>query len=169
MAIVDEFGRLVKTNSQARAAFVRLRGPGALEGAFPIPDIAAIAEGSVPQQSSEWLRMAQIERVKEGADTLGFMLIVPANSRLASLAVGPDIDGRIGAHPGVFRHHRQKFTVACGYPRKRSSLPKLRFQFCSSARQVRARNYLREASIRPARGPMAPSWHWIAAACPGIC
>ena len=89
VAIVDEFGRLVKTNSQARAAFARLGVSGALEGVFPIPGIAAIAEGAAPPESSEWLRMARIERVKEGADTLGFMLIAPASSRLATLRSVP--------------------------------------------------------------------------------
>jgi transcriptional regulator of acetoin/glycerol metabolism len=84
VAIVDEFGRLIKTNPQARAAFARLGVAGALEGAFPIPDIAAIAEGAAPPQSSEWLRMARIERVKDGADTLGFMLIAPVSIRFAS-------------------------------------------------------------------------------------
>jgi transcriptional regulator of acetoin/glycerol metabolism len=85
VAIVDEFGRLFKTNSHARAAFARLGVSGALEGAFPIPDIAAIAEGAAPPQSSEWVRMARIERVKEGTDTLGFMLIAPVGSRIATL------------------------------------------------------------------------------------
>ncbi|MBP0594296.1 sigma-54-dependent Fis family transcriptional regulator [Paraburkholderia sp. LEh10] len=80
VVIVDEFGRLIKSNSQARAAFARLGVSGSLEGAFPIPDIAAIAEGSPPPLSSEWLRTARIERVKEGTDTLGFMLIAPASN-----------------------------------------------------------------------------------------
>ncbi|WP_248558077.1 sigma-54-dependent Fis family transcriptional regulator [Paraburkholderia terrae] len=86
VAIVDEFGRLVKTNSQARAAFARIGVSGSLESAFPIPDIAVIAEGSVPPQSPEWLHLARIERIKEGADTLGFMLIAPASIGVATLS-----------------------------------------------------------------------------------
>jgi transcriptional regulator of acetoin/glycerol metabolism len=89
VVIVDEFGRLVKTNSQARAAFARLGVSGGLEGAFPIPCIAAIVDGAMPPQSPEWLHMARIERVKEGTDTLGFMLIAPASSRLATLRPTP--------------------------------------------------------------------------------
>ncbi|WP_240057520.1 sigma-54-dependent Fis family transcriptional regulator [Paraburkholderia azotifigens] len=86
VAIVDEFGRLVKTNSQARAAFARLGVQGSLESAFPIPDIASIAEGWVSPHSPEWLRVARIERIKDGPDTLGFMLIAPATTRLATLS-----------------------------------------------------------------------------------
>ncbi|MPW23175.1 AAA domain-containing protein [Paraburkholderia sp. CNPSo 3157] len=89
VAIVDEFGRLIKTNSQARAAFARIGVPGSLEDAFPIPDIAAIAEGSIPPHWPKWLRIARIERVKEGSDTLGFMLIAPASIRLAPLRPDP--------------------------------------------------------------------------------
>ncbi|MFM0572649.1 sigma-54-dependent Fis family transcriptional regulator [Paraburkholderia caledonica] len=84
VAIVDELGRLVKTNSPARAAFARLGVLGSLEGAFPITDIAAIADGKMPLHSPEWLRMARVERIKDGADTLGFMLIAPASIRPAS-------------------------------------------------------------------------------------
>ncbi|MFP3555482.1 sigma-54-dependent Fis family transcriptional regulator [Paraburkholderia sp. SIMBA_049] len=89
VALVDEFGRLVKSNSLAQAAFARLGVSGALEDAFPIPEIGAIAEGAVSPQSAEWLRMARIERVKEGTDTLGFMLIAPVSSRRTPLRADP--------------------------------------------------------------------------------
>ncbi|KAA1002545.1 sigma-54-dependent Fis family transcriptional regulator [Paraburkholderia panacisoli] len=84
VVVVDESGRLVRTNPQASAAFARLGVPGALDNAFPIPDIARIAGGSMSPQSPPWLRLARIERVAEGADTLGFMLIAPAASRRAA-------------------------------------------------------------------------------------
>ncbi|MGF6931944.1 transcriptional regulator of acetoin/glycerol metabolism [Paraburkholderia sp. UCT70] len=83
--VVDDCGRLVRANPQAPAAFARLGISGALEGAFPIPDIARIAVGSMSPQSAAWLRLAQIERVSEGSDTLGFMLIAPAAARRAAL------------------------------------------------------------------------------------
>jgi transcriptional regulator of acetoin/glycerol metabolism len=88
VAVVDECGRLVKANPQAPAAFARLGLSGALERAFPIPDIARIAGGFMSPQSPAWLRVARIERVADGADTLGFMLIAPAAARRA--AASPD-------------------------------------------------------------------------------
>ncbi|WP_242540007.1 sigma-54-dependent Fis family transcriptional regulator [Trinickia mobilis] len=81
VVVVDECGRLVRANPQASAAFARLGASGALDNAFPIPDIARIAGGAMSPQSPAWLRLASIERVTEGADTLGFMLIAPAASR----------------------------------------------------------------------------------------
>jgi transcriptional regulator of acetoin/glycerol metabolism len=84
VVVVDESGRLVRANPQASAAFARLGVSGALDNAFPIPDIARIAGGSMPPQSPAWLRLTRIERVAEGADTLGFMLIAPAASRRAA-------------------------------------------------------------------------------------
>ncbi|HEV3423168.1 MAG TPA: sigma-54-dependent Fis family transcriptional regulator [Paraburkholderia sp.] len=85
VVVVDECGRLVRANPQAPAAFARLGVPGALDNAFPIPDIARIAAGSMSLQAPAWLRLARIERVAEGPDTLGFMLIAPAASRRAPL------------------------------------------------------------------------------------
>ncbi len=85
VVVVDECGRLVRANPQAPAAFARLGVAGALEGAFPIPDIATIAGGSMSPQSPAWLRLARIERVAESGDTLGFMLIAPAAARRAAL------------------------------------------------------------------------------------
>lgn len=76
--IVDDRGRLVRANPQARVAFARLGISGALESAFPIPDIARIAAGSMPPQEARWLRLARIEIVSEGSEILGFMLIAPA-------------------------------------------------------------------------------------------
>jgi transcriptional regulator of acetoin/glycerol metabolism len=84
VALVDECGRLVKANPQAPAAFARLGLSGALERAFPILDIGRIAGGFMSPQSPAWLRVARIERVAEGADTLGFMLIAPAAARRAA-------------------------------------------------------------------------------------
>jgi transcriptional regulator of acetoin/glycerol metabolism len=87
--VVDDRGRLVRANPQALAAFARLGLSGALESAFPIPDIARIAVGSMSPQSAAWLRFTRIERVAEGSDTLGFMLIAPAAARRAALL--PDL------------------------------------------------------------------------------
>lgn len=84
VVVVDESGRLVRANPQASAAFARLGVSGALDNAFPIPDIARIAGGSMSPQSPAWLRLTRIERVTEGVDTLGFMLIAPAASRRAA-------------------------------------------------------------------------------------
>src|SRR6202166_418252 len=84
VVVVDECGRLVRANPQASAAFARLGVSGALDNAFPIPDIPRIAGGSMSPQSPGWLRLTRIERVTEGADTLGFMLIAPAASRRAA-------------------------------------------------------------------------------------
>lgn len=84
VVVVDESGRLVRANPQASAAFARLGVPGTLDNAFPIPYIARIAGGSMSPQSPPWLRLARIERVAEGTDTLGFMLIAPAASRRAA-------------------------------------------------------------------------------------
>ena len=99
VVVVDECGRLVRANPQASAAFARLGVSGALDNAFPLPDIARIAGGSVSPQSPAWLRLTRIERVAEGADTLGFMLIAPAASRrTASLA---DALPAAGSTPGA--------------------------------------------------------------------
>ena len=80
VAVVDESGHLVRANSQATRAFARVGAPDRLENAFPVPDVARMADGIVPPRSPEWLRRVQIERIREGTDTLGFLLIVPAPS-----------------------------------------------------------------------------------------
>ncbi|MGF6598408.1 transcriptional regulator of acetoin/glycerol metabolism [Paraburkholderia sp. GAS448] len=81
MAVADERGRLVRANSQAAAAFVRLGVSGGLDQAFPIPDIAAIAQGALSPHAPDWLHRVQIETIREGGDTLGYLLVVPAASR----------------------------------------------------------------------------------------
>jgi transcriptional regulator with PAS, ATPase and Fis domain len=81
VAVVDERGRLVRANPEAPRAFARVGAPDRMESAFPVPDVAAIADGMVPPQSPEWLRRVQIERIKEGGDTLGFLLVVPSPGR----------------------------------------------------------------------------------------
>ena len=86
VVVVDESGRLVRANPQASAAFARLGVSGALEGAFPIPDITRIARGYMTPQSPAWLRLVRIEQVTEGTDTVGFMLIAPATSQRAALS-----------------------------------------------------------------------------------
>ncbi|MPW23176.1 AAA domain-containing protein [Paraburkholderia sp. CNPSo 3157] len=83
--VVDDRGRLVRANPQAPIAFARLGISGRLESAFPIPDIARIAAGAKSTQGAAWLRLAQIETVLEGGETLGFMLIAPAVNRHAAL------------------------------------------------------------------------------------
>jgi transcriptional regulator of acetoin/glycerol metabolism len=87
--VVDDRGRLVTANPRAPVAFARLGISGALESAFPIPDIARIAAGSTsPQGGAEWLRLAGIETVSEGSEILGFMLIAPAVARRPALLSG---------------------------------------------------------------------------------
>jgi transcriptional regulator of acetoin/glycerol metabolism len=81
MAVVDERGRLVRANAQASAAFARLGLSGELDKSFPIPDIAAIAQGILSPHAPDWLRRVQIEIIKEGGDTLGYLLVMPAASR----------------------------------------------------------------------------------------
>jgi sigma-54 dependent transcriptional regulator, acetoin dehydrogenase operon transcriptional activator AcoR len=81
VVVVDENGRLVRANRQAPGAFARVGAPDRLESAFPVPGIAGMADGFVQPQSPDWLRRVQIESIKEGTDTLGFLLIVPAPSR----------------------------------------------------------------------------------------
>jgi transcriptional regulator of acetoin/glycerol metabolism len=81
MAVVDERGRLVRTNSQAPAAFARLGVSDGLDKVFPIPDIAAIARGVLPSHAPDWLHRVQIETINEGGDTLGYLLVMPAASR----------------------------------------------------------------------------------------
>lgn len=83
--VVDDRGRFVRANSQAPAAFARLGISGALESAFPIPDITRIAAGSKAPQEAAWLNLARIERVSEGSELLGFMLIAPAVTRRPAL------------------------------------------------------------------------------------
>jgi transcriptional regulator of acetoin/glycerol metabolism len=82
--VVDDRGRLVRANSQAPVAFARLGLSGTLESAFPIPSIAGIAAGKTLPRRAAWLRLAQIETVLEGGETLGFMLIAPAAPRRAA-------------------------------------------------------------------------------------
>jgi transcriptional regulator of acetoin/glycerol metabolism len=84
VAVVDELGRLVRANSEAPRAFARIGAPDRLDSAFPVPDVARMAEGFLPAQSPDWLRRVQIESIKEGSDTLGFLLVVPAASRCAA-------------------------------------------------------------------------------------
>ncbi|MBB5462298.1 sigma-54-dependent Fis family transcriptional regulator [Paraburkholderia sp. Cpub6] len=76
--VVDDRGRLVRANPPAQVAFARLGISGALESAFPIPEIGRIAAGSPSPQGASWLRLARIETVSEGSEILGFMLIAPA-------------------------------------------------------------------------------------------
>ncbi|BDC45247.1 sigma-54-dependent Fis family transcriptional regulator [Paraburkholderia terrae] len=83
--VVDDLGRLVRANPQAPGAFARLGISGRLESAFPIPEIAKIAAGSTSTRAAAWLRIAQIETVSEGGETLGFMLIAPAVARHAAV------------------------------------------------------------------------------------
>lgn len=85
VVVVDERGRVVRANPQAPAAFARLGAPAALQDAFPIPDIARIADGSMSPQSPPWLRLARIERIRERAETLGYVLIAPAVSLRTAL------------------------------------------------------------------------------------
>src|SRR6202140_3585719 len=95
VVVVDEYGRLVRANPQAADGFGRLGLTGVLDTAFPIPDIGKIADSARPEAPA-WLRSAQIERVMERGDTLGFMLIAPAVaprialSRDAKASVEPD-------------------------------------------------------------------------------
>jgi transcriptional regulator of acetoin/glycerol metabolism len=81
VVVVDELGRLVRANLEAPRAFARIGAPDRLDSAFPIPEVARLADGLVPPLSPDWLRRVQIERIKEGSDTLGFLLVVPAASR----------------------------------------------------------------------------------------
>jgi transcriptional regulator of acetoin/glycerol metabolism len=83
--VVDDRGRLVSANAQAPVAFARLGLSGALENAFPIPDITRIASSSLSPQGAAWLSLARIERVSEGHEILGFMLIAPAVARRTAL------------------------------------------------------------------------------------
>ncbi|MFM0027351.1 sigma-54-dependent Fis family transcriptional regulator [Paraburkholderia madseniana] len=81
LAVTDERGRLVRANSQAGAAFARLGVSEGLDKAFPIPDIATIAQGVLPPHAPDWLHRIQIETIKEGGDTLGYLFVMPAASR----------------------------------------------------------------------------------------
>ncbi|MGU7779863.1 sigma-54-dependent Fis family transcriptional regulator [Burkholderia sp. PU8-34] len=81
VAVVDELGRLVKANAQASATLARLGGPARLEQAFPVPDVAAVAEGRTSEHTPEWLRRVQIETVKDGTGTLGYVISMPHASR----------------------------------------------------------------------------------------
>jgi transcriptional regulator of acetoin/glycerol metabolism len=85
MAVVDERGRLVRANSQATVAFARLGVSEGLAKAFPVPDIAAIAQGVVPRHAPDWLHRVQIETIKEGGDTLGYLLVAATASRRPTL------------------------------------------------------------------------------------
>jgi transcriptional regulator of acetoin/glycerol metabolism len=89
VVVVDENGRLVRANRQAPGAFARVGAPDRLASAFPVPGIAGMADGFVQPQSPDWLRRVQIERIKEGTDTLGFLLVVPAPGRRT--AWSPDL------------------------------------------------------------------------------
>lgn len=80
--VVDELGRLVKASVQAPAAVVHLGASGRLEQWFPIPEIAGLADGRTPERMTDWLRYVQIEAIKDGGETLGYVLAVPAAPRI---------------------------------------------------------------------------------------
>ena len=78
--VTDERGRLVRANAQAQAAVARLGVSTGIQHAFPLPELAMIARGVMPPLMPDWLRQIQIEAINEGADTLGFLLAIPAAS-----------------------------------------------------------------------------------------
>jgi sigma-54 dependent transcriptional regulator, acetoin dehydrogenase operon transcriptional activator AcoR len=80
--VIDHLGRLVKSSAHGPAALARLGASGRLEQSFPIPDIAAIADGRVPDRMPDWLRRVQIEAIKDGNEILGYLLAMPAKPGL---------------------------------------------------------------------------------------
>jgi transcriptional regulator of acetoin/glycerol metabolism len=82
--VVDELGRLVKASAQAPAAFACLGASGTMEQSFPIPDIAAIAAGRMPEPVPDWLHRLHVEAIMDGSETLGYLLAIPAGPQLAA-------------------------------------------------------------------------------------
>jgi hypothetical protein len=79
--VTDERGRLVQANSRAQAALARLGVSTGIHHVFPRPELAMIARGVMPPVMPDWLRQVQIEAINEGADTLGFLLVISAAGR----------------------------------------------------------------------------------------
>ncbi|MEK7917697.1 sigma-54-dependent Fis family transcriptional regulator [Burkholderia contaminans] len=77
VVVVDERGRLVKANQQVVPALRRLGFDAQLDAGFVLQGLDAKAAGAVSGHAPEWLRGAHIETVREGADVLGFMAVIP--------------------------------------------------------------------------------------------
>jgi len=80
--VLDERGRLVKANAHAEEALLRLNMRTTLNSAFTVPALdlgmPERARGPLP----EWLRMAHVETIREGADVLGSVVVLPGAPRL---------------------------------------------------------------------------------------
>ncbi|CAN0628150.1 sigma-54 dependent transcriptional regulator, acetoin dehydrogenase operon transcriptional activator AcoR [Burkholderia multivorans] len=76
--IVDERGRLVKANAQVVPALRRLGFDVHLDAGFVLPGMDAGARATSPANGAPpWLRYAHVEALREGADILGFMVVIP--------------------------------------------------------------------------------------------
>ncbi|MGU2420351.1 MULTISPECIES: sigma-54-dependent Fis family transcriptional regulator [Burkholderia cepacia complex] len=122
MLIVDERGRLVKANAQVVPALRRLGFDVQLDGALVLPGMEHYASGRPVGSAPAWLRYAHIETLREGADILGFLIVIPgaANPR--------------GAMPVVRGRDRQR-GAASAFERIVGDSPALRASV-SKARQL---------------------------------
>ncbi len=81
VVVVDDVGRLVRASAEAPRVFACIGAPERLASAFPVPDLARLADGLVSPGTPDWLLRVNIERIRDGADTLGYLLVVPAPCR----------------------------------------------------------------------------------------
>ncbi|WP_226382928.1 sigma-54-dependent Fis family transcriptional regulator [Burkholderia mayonis] len=75
--VVDDRGRLVKANPQV-VPTLRRRGFDVQLGAeFSLPGLDACKRGGAPSNAPAWLRGSHVETLSEGADVLGYMVVIP--------------------------------------------------------------------------------------------
>ena len=88
--VLDEYGRLVKAGAQVAPALAQLGAEVRLDKDFSIPGLRAAAGGALSDSVPAWLRRAYVEAVREGADVLGFSVVIPAfaRARRAALMAG---------------------------------------------------------------------------------
>jgi sigma-54 dependent transcriptional regulator, acetoin dehydrogenase operon transcriptional activator AcoR len=83
--LVDERGHLVKASPQVEPVLRRLGIDVRLDDGFVLTGLAEKASAVSSESAPEWLHGARIEAVREGANVLGFMVVMPgaANGRRA--------------------------------------------------------------------------------------
>ncbi|KER69975.1 Fis family transcriptional regulator [Burkholderia cepacia] len=74
--VVDEDGRLVKANAQVVPVLRRLGFEVRLDAGFVLPGLARRTDVALSAEAPAWLRYCEVEAVREGADVLGYVIVM---------------------------------------------------------------------------------------------
>ncbi|WP_260464120.1 sigma-54-dependent Fis family transcriptional regulator [Burkholderia sp. Bp8963] len=74
--VVDEDGRLVKANAQVVPVLRRLGFDVRLDAGFVLSGLALRGDVVISADAPAWLRYGHIEAVREGADVLGYLIVM---------------------------------------------------------------------------------------------